>query len=304
MKKLLLSLFIIIPALVSAQTTPFVITFGFDSVKTTSGRVDPTPLPVVTGVTIDSVRAINLSANTSGGGRFSFSTWPLGATNGVNTYATMTGAVDTAKYYEFEFTTQSGYMMEFDSISFRFQRSGTGVRTYVVRGSADNFTTNLAAAVVPPSVKIDIMPNNIFFYNVDSTVVVNGNTVYPGAAYDSISGTTKFRFYGFNAEGNAGTFSIDNVTFYGSTTFVTGIQTVGSLNTRVFPNPVSTGSLTIMTTAGEKLFELFDVTGNKIASFTSYELSTELPVSNLAKGNYMIRITSSEGMNITKFCKN
>jgi hypothetical protein len=107
MKKLLLSLLIIIPALASAQTSPFVVTFSFDSVKNNTGRVDPTPLPVATGLIIDSVRSFGASANPTASGRFSFTAWPTGAPAGATTYSSLTGTVDTAKYYEFEFTPRN-----------------------------------------------------------------------------------------------------------------------------------------------------------------------------------------------------
>lgn len=97
MKKLYSLFFIAISSLSFGQvfTAP---AYDFASVTTTSGSTDPSPTPSVNGVNFGSFTAVNPTVsgayNSSASGRFSFANQPIGATNGVNTYATMTGALD------------------------------------------------------------------------------------------------------------------------------------------------------------------------------------------------------------------
>jgi hypothetical protein len=304
MKKLLLTLLIALPAAMFGQTTPFVATFAFDSVKAnTGGKVDPTPHPIVTGLAFDSVRAFNVGANSTGAGRFSFNTWGSGAPS-ATTYSSFTGTVDTSKYFEVEIIPQMNYSVTVDSIVFKFQRSGTGVRTFVVRGSEDNFTTNLSADVNPTNYRLGVESGNVFFYWADSTAAVSGATVYPGVDYVDATTPLRFRFYGFNSEANTGTFSIDNVAIYGTTTFITSIMSIGKEAILIYPNPVNSGNLTVQSASGDKSIEVIDITGKVVMSVNSNEAVTLIPASTLAKGTYVVRITSAEGMTMTKFIKN
>lgn len=305
MKKLLL-LLLAIPAVMLAQTTTFTATFPFDSVRNNTGRVDPTPLPVVNGLMFDSVRSFGASANSSASVRFSFTGWPTGATQGNGTYADLTGSVDPAKYYEFEIIPDLGVISAYtvDSIEFRFQRSGTGVRTYIVRGGADAFATNLTAGVVPANPKINVEADNVFYFNVDSTSGQNGSKIYPGSAYANLTTPSVFRFYGYNAEATTGTFSIDNVVIHGTTTLITSVAKSNTTKFMLFPNPVNEGAVTLTGHAGEKNIEVFDVTGNLVVKVSGSSSRIDIPVTALAAGTYFIRIHSLEGINTLKFKKN
>lgn len=304
MKKALLILLISLPFFVAAQTQTFVATFAFDSVKNTTGRVDPTPHPVVTGLTFDSVTAVgSLSANSSASSRFSFTGWPNPAPGGNVPYSSFTGTVDTSKYYTIGIIPQTGYMVDIDSISFRFQRSGTGVRTYVVRGSEDNFATNLSAAISPANPKLTVESGNVFFMNYDSTSGQNGSMIYLDTAYASETDPVYFRFYGYNAEGGAGTFSIDNLTIYGTTSVIIGIRNANSSSITVYPNPAK-DILTIAGTADSKDVVIYDIAGNAVLRTRSSAATMRIGVEGLSSGVYFMNIHTADGVTTKRFVKN
>jgi hypothetical protein len=198
-------------------TGAFAATYTFDNVTATSGITDPTPPPTVTGAAFGAFSAIGASANPNTGFRFSFTNWSLGATNGSDVF---TSAQDsTEKYYEVTITPDQGSSISLSSISFTWQRSGSGVRQSFVRSSLDNFAANLPASVVPANNNVTIVATNKFQVS-DSAPTNVGNPgctlTLGGSAFTNISSPITFRFYGINAESTGGTFSIDNVVFNGS----------------------------------------------------------------------------------------
>lgn len=304
MKKLLLALIIAIPATISAQS--FVATFPFDSVKNTTGTVDPTPFPVASGVVFDSVRAFNVSANSSASFRFSFSMWPVTTGIGGSTdYAAMTGTVDTSKYYQIGVGPTPGNLLSIDSISFRFQRSGTGVRTYVVRGSEDNYMSNLPAAISPANSKLSVQSGNVFFMNFDSTSGQNGSMIYlfNDTAYAFEDDMSYFRFYAYNAEGNLGTFSIDNLTFYGTVSPGVGIRNNNSTSVLLYPNP-TTGLVSLSVKEDRSTINVFDISGKEVMNSIANAGMNRLDLSTLNAGTYIVRIISSEGVSSSRVVKN
>src|ERR1700746_3192773 len=138
MKKITL---LIAAAVFSISAFSQALMYTFDSVKTTSGMIDPSPVPVVTGVVCGSFAATGTSINSSAAGRFDFANWPLGSTGGAGAtlYPLMTGAINTAEYYEVTLAPAAGYTISGDSIKFSFERSTTGVRAYCVRSSAARY---------------------------------------------------------------------------------------------------------------------------------------------------------------------
>jgi len=107
----------------------FAASYTFDSVKTTSGLIDPSPLPTVTGIGFGPFSAVGAGAPTfypNAAFRFTFQGWTLGATNGSDVF---TSAEDSStKYYEVTVTPAPGRSINLNSMTFRLQRSGTGVR--------------------------------------------------------------------------------------------------------------------------------------------------------------------------------
>jgi PKD repeat protein len=217
MKKITL-LFAAIALGTVAKAQSFTAIYPFDNVDVTTGTTDPTPVPTATGVTFSSFTATGTPANPNATVRFSFTDWALGGTPSSDVYATHTGTMDPAEYYEVTVTPDAGYTMTLDAITFRAQRSGSGIRTYAVRSSVDGFASNLDASISPANPNLTVETGNVFYWAVDATTTgQNGSTVtLGGAPFTGLTGPVTFRFYGWNAELNGGTFSIDNVTINGS----------------------------------------------------------------------------------------
>jgi len=194
----------------------FAATYNFDSVKTTSGLIDPTPLPFVSGISFGAFSGVGAGApslNSTAAFRFSLTNWTLGATSGSNIF---TSAEDsTGKYFEVTITPEQGNTIDLYSLSFRLQRSSTGIRQAFVRSSIDGFGSNLVASINPANAALSLAATNKFQVT-DNTNLQDGCTVTLGsAAFTGISSPVTFRFYGINAEAPGGTFSIDNVVFSG-----------------------------------------------------------------------------------------
>lgn len=205
-----------ISAIAVAQS--FSALYTFDSVKTNSGLIDPSPLPVVTHVVLDSFSSVGASANPNAAARFSFTNWPLGATAGQDGYDTLSGSIDLAKYFEVTVAPANGYTLDLSYIGFSVQRSPAGIRTYAVRSSVDGYASNLSASIAPSNTNLSVQAGNVFYWNFDATSSnQNGSLItLNGSNYTDVSTPITFRFYGWNAEAGGGTFSIDNVTITGA----------------------------------------------------------------------------------------
>lgn len=161
---------------------------------------------------------IGTSLNANAAGRFSFTNQPLGATNGSDIF---TGTIDLGKYFQMSVTPAAGFTLNVTSIAFTLQRSSTGVRQYSVRSSADSFGINQSAAINPASSNLTIVSTprpNIFQVTDVSTSANTGSTIMPGTLANALTQPMTFRFYGYNAEGMSGTFSVDDVAIYGAVT--------------------------------------------------------------------------------------
>ena len=200
---------------VSGYSQNFTAKYEFTDVKNNTGKTDPTTPPVVEGITFGSfVASAAVSANSTAGVRFSFTNWDLGATNNLDVF---TGAINLNKYYEVILTPETNYIVNLDSIAFTLQRSGTGIRHYVVRSSVDGFASNLPSKIYPASANLEVIAGNIFQVKDASTTANEGSKIVLDAtAFKGITSPVTFRFYGFNAEATGGSFSIDNVEFFGS----------------------------------------------------------------------------------------
>ena len=196
----------------------FTATYSFDDVTSSSGRTDSTVVPEATGVIFGPFTASDsVSGNSSAAGRFSFTGWEVGATDNNNDYAALTGSLNPEEYYEVTITPRLGFTFNVTDITFTVERSATGIRTYAVRSSLDGFTSNLAATVAPANDALSVQPDSIFFWNNDTTTSdQEGSTIHLNAAHTDLERSITFRFYGWNAEGSSGTFSIDNVAFTGT----------------------------------------------------------------------------------------
>ncbi|MCW3084445.1 MAG: hypothetical protein JWP12_1811 [Bacteroidetes bacterium] len=195
--------------------------YKFDSVTTTSGTTDPTPLTTTDNVVMGGFSAIGVSANPTANGRFEYSNWGTGAADGATTYASLTGTVNTTKYFEFSInpkTVDSSFTLT--GISFVVNRSATGPRTFVVRSNAGGtFTTvNLTGSISPINSNLVIAGTNNFFITHDTTTSLIGSKIALTAAPSTFSGRITpitFRIYAYNAEDAAGSFGIDSVNITG-----------------------------------------------------------------------------------------
>ena len=241
----------------------FTALYDFVNVTNASGRTDPSPVFLVTGITFGSFTATsNLSTNSSGAGRFSFSIWDLGATGGSDVF---TGAINLAKYYQITITPQAYYSLNLDSITFTLQRSGTGIRQYVVRSSSDNYASNLSAVIDPSNTDLQIVSTNVFQVSDATSSAEEGSKILlTGLA--NLTTPVTYRFYGYNAEGTSGTFSIDNVRFYGNSTISpTAPNIMPSTSSMDFPATAAGGSGSVLT---------FTLTGNNLFGPVNLTTST------------------------------
>lgn len=290
-------------AIISSFCAQAQLVYAFDSVKTTSGTIDPTPLPTVTGVTLGAFMATGTPPNSLAAARFDFADWANGSTGGLGdtVYALMTGVVNTGEYYEVTITPQAGYTMTADSIKFGFERSGTGVRTYSVRSSLDGYTLNLPAVYGLPTTNVDVQPGNIFYLKRDITTPQNRNIILPGASFVNLTTPVTFRFYAWNSEAPTGTFSIDNVTFIGSSAPITGIKESAIISANVYPNPSSNGIFTVDlgNVNGKSNITVYDIVGNAIYSKEVSSAKQNIDLNGKANGSYFMTVKNENG-SVTK----
>lgn len=288
-----------------ASAQPFTATYDFAATTTVSGTTDPTTPPVVTGLTCGSFMAVGTaSTNPNASGRFSFIGWPVGSTNGNDTYSAMTGSINTSEYYEVTLTPQAGYDVALNSITFTAQRSGTGIRSYVVRASVDGFTNNLPAAVTSGTA-ISVVGTNEFFWNADAvTTAQNGSMINLFGA--SSTSPVSFRFYAWNSEALTGTFSIDNVVFDGNASLSTGLGKLSfdlNSNFNVYPVPSHDGVLYIESRNATELskIEVLDVLGNVVfTNFTPNESKVKINLADMPNGNYFVRMHAGNSVSTKK----
>lgn len=298
MRKIYSSLFTVFAVSMSFGQS-FTGTYNFAGVTTTSGLTDPTPVPTATGVTFGSFSASNpVALNPGAAGRFVFDNQPLGAANGA-TYPALTGSVSPTTYCQVILTPQSGYSVDLTSITFTSQRSNTGVRTYVVRSSADGFTANLPVSISPANPNlIAQLPENVFFFNLDNNSSQTGSTItLSGVNFTGLTSPITFRFYGYNAEGTGGNFSIDDVVFSGN------INTLSSSENNIeglkmYPNPSSGDVLYITSTNNLNLsVKIFDLLGKEVLN--SNVTNNSINIAPLSAGAYIVKI-SEDGKTATK----
>ncbi len=277
--------------------------YPFSAVTSTSGVVDPTPTPTAVGVSFSSFTAVGVSANSGAGGRFSFSSWGTGATDAVDTYSTMTGSIDLNKYYQAVVTPSAGYGVTISSITFDVRRSGTGIRNFSVRSSADNYAFNLPVGIAFTQTVVTSIPGNILFWSLDgaSTSVDQrwGSVLPMGTAFTNFLNPITFRIYAWNAESGIGTFSIDSLRFFGTATLGAGVaQLTHDLNAgfSLYPNPSNDGTIVLETKhMTAKKIEVLNALGSVVTTQDKEATLNEkitLNLNELPMGTYFIRVTT------------
>ena len=205
---------------VSLYSQSFNVTYPFTNVTASSGLTDPTPVPTATGITFGSFTSTGASANPNAGGRFSFTAWSIGATNGDD--ATFTGGSNAGQYFQVTLTPQANFQLDLTSLTFKVQRSATGPRQFVVRSSVDGFTANLPASINPGNANLLIAPTNVFQLKDASASTAEVGSTVDLSSFTGLTGAISFRFYIFNSEASGGSFSVDDVNFIGATSAATG----------------------------------------------------------------------------------
>ncbi len=181
--------------------------YNFNDVTLTSGTIDPTPRPatVENRLTLAPAKAIGLSPNSASPGRFAFSGWSQSAT------------IDLQKYYEFQISTDMATGMTLTELRFNIRRNGSGPQKVSVRGSHNNFASNLGASVSSnPFVTVSSNTFNIVDEVLANDVVgLRINLDIPNYA-NVREGTITLRIYGWDAQNETGTLEIDNVVISGT----------------------------------------------------------------------------------------
>ncbi|QIX62564.1 T9SS type A sorting domain-containing protein [Hymenobacter lutimineralis] len=134
-----------------------------------------------------------------GGGAFASTGWTTAATPDVN------------DYYTFSVTPASGATLNLTSVTLDERRSGTGITEWVMRSSLDNFASDLVKVTVPD----------------DSDTRVGKKIDLP-AAFTGLTSAVEFRFYGYKAEAEGGSWRLDNIKVDGSVT--TGTTTAPTIS--------------------------------------------------------------------------
>jgi hypothetical protein len=300
MKKLYTLLFIALTSVSFAQG-PFTGTYDFALVTTTSGATDPSTVPSVAGLTFGSFTAVNTTTpptNSAGAGRFAFANQPLGAANGDNVFANYTGVLDQNIYYQVTITPLAGTTYDLTGITFRVQRSNTGIRTYAVRASTD-YNTNLPASINPANTSLEVVGTNVFFYNADTNSGQNGSTItLSGPSFTGLTGPITFRFYGYNAEAAGGNFSIDDVAISGNVTTLSSSSFNAIDGLKMYPNPLKGNTLYLTSTANAEMsVQIFDIVGKEVIK--SNVMNNTVNVSGLNAGIYIVKVTE-EGKTATR----
>jgi hypothetical protein len=289
MIKKLLSIALIATAMfANAQSFTGVYTFSAVASGTAStGYTDPTPVPVAAGLTFGSFTAVGTGTS----------------------YANMTGSINVNEYYNVTLMPASGYSLTISSITFGVRRSGTGIRNYAVRSSADSYSANIPASV-GTNTNLSVVSTDVFFWNFDATATsadqVGSTVTLSGANFTDLTSPISFRFYGWNSEGSGGNFSIDNVNINGSVSLATSIATLNfDLNTNfnVYPVPNNDGIVYIENKNAQELssIEVIDVFGNVVLSSKNETASKiKLNLADVSNGNYVVRINTANSSTTKK----
>jgi Secretion system C-terminal sorting domain len=296
MKKIYLFSLLVASSLSYGQA--FTATYDFLNVDNVStGNIDPTPPPVVTGLTFGSFVAINPTVAagsyfSTSAQRFSFPSQPTGATDGND--VTFTGAIDTSIYYQVTITPNAAVTYSLSGITFDVRRNSTFVRNYAVRSSIDGYAANLPASINPTNANLSVPSGNAFFWNFDGLPTgtqLSGSTVtLSGPTYTGLTGPVTFRFYGWNAEVTGGAFSIDNVVISGSTGTLSVAEN-NILGLKIYPNPAKNNLYIISDNNETKEVALVNVFGKVVLN--TKVTNDPINLSTLTAGVYMVKVTEA-----------
>jgi PKD repeat protein len=202
--------------------------YNFSDVVTSSGNIDPTPAIATPGLVFTKPKANGVSDNSISNGQFEFSNWGTGAIDGETSFSGLTGSVVNSKYYEFTITPDMAYAMKITGMNFTVGRNASGPRTFVVRSSANNYATNLAATFGSADTNnMKVETGNVIFMKKDTARTFLFNRIsLTGAPFSLLkdNNSITFRIYAYNAEDIDGSFIVDNLRLLGDFGRVENIQ--------------------------------------------------------------------------------
>jgi PKD repeat protein len=203
--------------------------YNLNAVRTNTGTTDPDTVLVMsasldtTAIVLGNFRAVGVSANSERDSVFAFNNWGTGADNGEDTLSQMTGSINLSKYYQFTVDPEFGQAMTLTGITFRVARDASGVRSYAVRSSVNNYATNLPATVTNAAL---IASSNVFNFRKDTvpTGMFNGSRINLTTGYTYLTAPVTFRIYAWNAEDATGSFNVDDVAVLGTFGTIENVQ--------------------------------------------------------------------------------
>jgi hypothetical protein len=228
--------------------------------------------PYTTGQIVDA------NITVSGIGRGSGITGNAG-NDRYNATAWTTSGLDTTDYYTFTLTPAANYKINLSSFEFTLQRSSTGPVNYALRSSIDNFASNVSTGLFPMAAALQ-------------TVVLSG------AAFQNITSDITFRIYGYTAGTNAGTASVNDFIFNGTT---------NTLATEEFTNKNTIliykqyNGLAVSSDFPIDSLVIYDLQGRLLYNRTDINTSTMI-INDLQieKQILVVRVTTAENLVVTK----
>jgi PKD repeat protein len=203
--------------------------YNLNAVRTNTGTTDPDTISVIsasldtTALALSNFRAVGVSANSERDSSFAFNNWGIGADNGEDTLAQMTGSINTSKYYQFTITPEFGQAMTLTGLTFRTSRDGEGPRSYAVRSSVNSFASNLPSSSTNSAISVT---SNVFNFKKDTvpTGTLAGSRITLAAGYSYLNDPVTFRIYAWNAEDATGAFIVDDIAIQGTFGTIENVQ--------------------------------------------------------------------------------
>jgi len=181
----------------------------FDSLRTSGGTVDVTPIDTIDYLYVSKMEAVGVSSNTLSDSTFEYNNWALGGVDQDTVFANQTGNIDLNKYYETKLCVTGDNLLDVKNIIFKAQRNADGVKSIAIRSSIDNFQNNVS--VTTNNRNITKIKNNSVYIEPDTSRFFQLTASISNITDRLKNDTITLRIYGWNAETSNGTFSVDSL---------------------------------------------------------------------------------------------
>lgn len=189
--------------------------------------------------------------------------------------------IDMNRYIEFIISPDSGYKLKLSAFEFKTSMSGSpGVSPYVIRSSADNFTSNLA-----------------FTKTTFSPAVVN----LSAASFQDITQPLIMRVYVHGAVDPNSRLGILEYLWRGSVEVAAGINDASVHMAKFYPNPVK-DILQIDSAEPVTVIEVYNMAGQAVVQAGGAAIK-ETNLSQLPAGAYMVKVTTGDKTIVDKIIK-